>query len=68
MSDLKSPSEYFQASAKPSSTGSSHLVSVRLEDKLIQKLARVGNDRNLTMSDTIRMVLEQGLERIKWNH
>jgi antitoxin component of RelBE/YafQ-DinJ toxin-antitoxin module len=38
-----------------------HLISVRLADELLQRLAEVGNEEGLAMSDTIRLVLERGL-------
>jgi antitoxin component of RelBE/YafQ-DinJ toxin-antitoxin module len=34
---------------------------VRLADELLQRLAEVGNEEGLAMSDTIRLVLERGL-------
>jgi len=68
MTSETSPSAYFRASEKRGGAGNSHLVSVRLDDQLIQQLALIGNNKNLTMSETIRMVLGQGLERLKWNH
>jgi hypothetical protein len=34
---------------------------VRLSDDLVRRLAVVGNDEGLAMSDTIRVVLERGL-------
>ena len=39
----------------------SHLVSIRLSDDLLQRLGEVGTDEGLSMSDTIRLVLERGL-------
>ncbi len=42
-----------------------HLVSVRLADDLVRRLAEVGNAEGLAMSDTIRLVLERGLSAIK---
>jgi predicted DNA-binding protein len=36
-------------------------VSIRLPGDLIQRLADVGNDEGLSLSATIRVVLERGL-------
>ena len=60
--DRDTPSRYFlaagRAAAKPPA---SHLISIRLPDDLMQRLAAVGNEEGLAMSDTIRLVLERGL-------
>jgi antitoxin component of RelBE/YafQ-DinJ toxin-antitoxin module len=37
------------------------LISVRLPDDLLQRLAEVGNAEGLSLSDTLRLVLERGL-------
>jgi hypothetical protein len=57
----RSPSGYFAAASRSSRSTTSHLISVRLPDELIQRLAAVGNEEALSMSDTIRLVLERGL-------
>jgi hypothetical protein len=55
------PSAYFKAGSRARKSSTSHLVSVRLSDELLSRLAEVGNDEGLAMSDTIRVVLERGL-------
>jgi hypothetical protein len=55
------PSEYFVAASRASGPPASHLISIRLPDDLMQRLAAVGNEEGLAMSDTIRLVLERGL-------
>jgi metal-responsive CopG/Arc/MetJ family transcriptional regulator len=37
------------------------MVSVRLPEDLVQRLSEVGNEEGLSLSDTIRVVLERGL-------
>ena len=59
--DRSSPSSYFAAASRSLRTSTSHLISIRLPDDLIQRLAAVGNEEALAMSDTIRLVLERGL-------
>lgn len=61
MSRPRSPSRYFQTSGRERSGLQTHLISVRLADELLQRLAEVGNEEGLAMSDTIRLVLERGL-------
>jgi hypothetical protein len=61
MKDLPSPSSYFKQDARSPRRGGNHLVSVRLPDELVRRLATAGNDEGLSMSDTIRLVLERGL-------
>jgi antitoxin component of RelBE/YafQ-DinJ toxin-antitoxin module len=39
------------------------MVSVRIPEELLQRLAVVGNNEGLAMSDTIRLVLERGLTK-----
>jgi hypothetical protein len=48
---------------RASRPNASHLISIRLPDELMQRLAAVGNDEALSMSDTIRLVLERGLSK-----
>ena len=55
------PSAYFSSSRRGRTASASHLVSVRLPEDLLQRLAEVGNEEGLAMSDTIRLVLERGL-------
>ena len=63
MADPRRPSDYFARSAYGSQGQShpSHLVSIRLSDDLVRRLAEVGNREGTAMSDTIRLVLERGL-------
>ena len=61
MSRPRSPSRYFSASNRERGGAQTHLISVRLADELLQRLAEVGNEEGLAMSDTIRLVLERGL-------
>ena len=65
MESQPSPSSYFQAAARSRRTATSQLVSIRLPEDLIRRLAEVGNEQGLSMSDTIRLVLERGLARPK---
>jgi hypothetical protein len=61
MGDQPSPSAYFRSGSRAKPTSASHLISIRLSDELVRRLAQVGNDEGLAMSDTIRLVLERGL-------
>jgi hypothetical protein len=61
MDPQRSPSRYFTKASKPQRVAANHLISIRLSDELIRRLAQVGNDEGLAMSDTIRLVLERGL-------
>ena len=60
--DAPTPSSQFPQSDKAASSTPQKLISVRLSDDLIKRLAKVGNKENLSMSDTIRVVLDRGLE------
>ena len=60
-----SPSRYFTTSSRLGQRSSSRLVSIRLPEDLLQRLAEVGNAEALGMSDTIRLVLERGLNVVK---
>lgn len=60
-----SPSRYFMSSSRLGQRSSSRLISVRLPEDLLQRLAEVGNLETLGMSDTIRLVLERGLSTTK---
>jgi hypothetical protein len=59
--DRTAPSAYFSAGTRARKATTTHLISVRLTDDLLRRLAEVGNDEGLAMSDTIRLVLERGL-------
>lgn len=60
-----SPSRYFATSSRLGQRSSSRLISIRLPEDLLQRLADVGNAEALGMSDTIRLVLERGLSATK---
>lgn len=57
------PSSYFSAASRAEKSAASHLISIRLSDELVRRLAEVGNEEGLAMSDTIRLVLERGLAK-----
>ena len=61
------PSSYFAAAPKAARQPVSHLVSIRLSEDLLQRLGEVGTDEGLSMSDTIRLVLERGLAAKRGN-
>ena len=62
MARKSSPSRYFSMQTRLGGGPKAHMVSIRLSDDLIRSLAEVGNEEGLAMSDTIRLVLERGLE------
>ena len=55
------PSDFFLSASRVKRGTTSRLISVRLPEELVQRLAEVGNEQGLAMSDTIRLVLERGL-------
>jgi predicted DNA binding CopG/RHH family protein len=57
----KTPAAFFEASSRKKSGGNNQLISVRLPEELLERIAVVGNEQGLSMSDTIRLVLERGL-------
>ncbi len=59
--DKMSPSQMFVGSTRKARSSSSHLISVRLPEELLERLADIGNKQGLAMSDTIRLVLERGI-------
>ncbi|HXY46167.1 MAG TPA: hypothetical protein VEH29_18420 [Acidimicrobiales bacterium] len=61
MTERQTPSQYFAVASRAKRNTTSGLVSVRLPDDLLRRLAEVGNEQGLAMSDTIRLVLERGL-------
>jgi predicted DNA binding CopG/RHH family protein len=65
MEPQPSPSSYFKAASRSQRATTSQLVSIRVPEDLIRRLAEVGNEEGLSMSDTIRLVLERGLARPK---
>ncbi len=58
---FRSPSGYFSSGNRARRVSNQHLISLRLSEDLLRRLAEVGNDAGLSMSDTIRLVLERGL-------
>lgn len=56
-----SPSNKFLVNARTTKTKTTQLISVRLPEELLERLAAVGNTEGFAMSDTIRVVLERGL-------
>ena len=65
MDQPPAPSSYFKSGSRARAAPTNHLISVRLSDELVRRLAEVGNDEGLAMSDTIRVVLERGLTMTK---
>jgi hypothetical protein len=61
MEEPRSPSKYFKAASAPRRAGANQLVSIRLPEELLERLAEVGNEEHLSLSDTVRLVLERGL-------
>ena len=57
----QTPSSFFAAAPKAARQPVSHLVSIRLSEDLLRRLGDVGTEEGLSMSDTIRLVLERGL-------
>ena len=51
----------FAITKKAQGKKSSRLISVRLPEELLGRLAEAGNAESLSMSDTLRLVLERGL-------
>ena len=60
MKRKKTPSDLFASSSPGSRRGDKRLISVRLSQDLLERLAAVGNAEGLSMSDTLRLVLERG--------
>lgn len=55
------PSERFPTgSGRPTNYKSK--INVRVPETMVVKLAKVGNKEHLSMSDTIRLVIERGLK------
>ena len=59
--ERQTPSTYFRSAGRAPTPPASHLISIRLSDELLRRLASVGEQEGLAMSDTIRLVLERGL-------
>ena len=58
---IASPSAMFAPAASRERKQASNLISIRLSTDLLERLAKVGREEGLAMSDTIRLVLERGL-------
>jgi hypothetical protein len=61
MAKEPNPSDFFLSASRVKRGTTSRLISVRLPEELVQRLAEFGNEQGLAMSDTIRLVLERGL-------
>jgi hypothetical protein len=61
MEEPKTPSRYFRAASPRRVGANNQLISIRLPEELLQGLAEVGNEEHLSLSDTVRLVLERGL-------
>ena len=63
--DLATPSELFQRRRRyRERTGQPTVaVSVRLPDELLPRLAKYGNRRGLSLSETLRLLIERGWDR-----
>ena len=58
---VASPSALFAPAVSRERKQASNLISIRLSTELLERLAKVGREEGLAMSDTIRLVLERGL-------
>lgn len=47
---------------KKQGRGNGPAISVRIPDDLMQRLAKFGNAKGLTLAETVRTVLELGLD------
>ena len=59
-SHFRNPGRYIRRSGQPIAC-----VSTRLPEDLLQRLAAFGNQSNLSMSQTVRLLLERGLDCIE---
>lgn len=55
---VASPKDLFKKQGR----GNGPAISVRIPDELMQRLANYGNDKRLTLAETVRTVLELGLD------
>jgi hypothetical protein len=58
---VSTPSAMFSPAPSRERKQVSNLISIRLSTDLLERLAHVGREEGLAMSDTIRLVLERGL-------
>lgn len=63
MTESQSVGKLFNASSRNGQRGSTRMVSVRIPEELLLRLAEVGNEEGLALSDTMRLVLERGLNQ-----
>jgi hypothetical protein len=63
MTENQSVGKLFNASSRNGQRGSTRMVSVRIPEELLLRLAEVGNEEGLALSDTMRLVLERGLNQ-----
>ncbi len=61
MTESQSVGKLFNANSRNGMRGSTRMVSVRIPEELLLRLAEVGNEEGLALSDTVRLVLERGL-------
>ena len=61
MTEPQSVGKLFNANSRNGKRGSTRMVSVRIPEELLLRLAEVGNEEGLALSDTVRLVLERGL-------
>jgi hypothetical protein len=63
MTESQSVGKLFNANSRNGMRGSTRMVSVRIPEELLLRLAEVGNEEGLALSDTMRLVLERGLNQ-----
>ncbi len=61
MTESQPVGKLFNANSRNGKRGSTRMVSVRIPEELLLRLAEVGNEEGLALSDTVRLVLERGL-------
>lgn len=61
MTIATSPRDLFHKTGR-AERGGQHLVSVRVPDDLMRRLAHFGNSKDLTLAETVRTILELGLD------
>ncbi len=65
MTEPQSVGKFFNANSRNGVKGSTRMVSVRTSEDRLWRLAQVGNEEGLALSDTMRLVLERGLNQRK---
>ena len=63
MTESQPVGKLFNASPRNGIRSSTRMVSVRIPEELLLRLAEVGNEEGLALSDTMRLVLERGLNQ-----